>query len=57
MLYILPESDVHGFIRKGIGKLVERAAPTVSDDELDTLVDGMRDNYARTCKDGTHPYA
>ncbi|HCI92940.1 MAG TPA: HAD family hydrolase [Verrucomicrobiales bacterium] len=56
-LYTHPESDVRGFIGNGIGKLVERAAPTVSDDELDTLVDGMRDNYARTWKDGTHPYA
>ncbi len=55
-LHTHPESDVRGFIGNGIGKLVERAAPTVTGDQLDKLVDGMRNDYARTWRDGTHPY-
>ena len=51
-----PEHVVRGFIGNGMPKLVERAAPTTSGEALDQLVDTMRNDYAQTWKQGTHPY-
>ena len=51
-----PEHVVRGFIGNGMAKLVERAAPGVSGDSFDGLVTAMRDGYASTWKQGTHPY-
>lgn len=52
-----PESVVRTFIGDGMSVLVERAVNReVSEQELDAMVDGMKQDYAQSWKDGTAPY-
>lgn len=53
-----PESAVRGFIGDGMRVLIERALPApISDEELDSMVVALKEDYSQTWKDGTTPYS
>ena len=53
-----PEHKVRDFIGDGMRVLIERALPSPrSDDELDDMVDYLKNDYASTWQDGTTPYS
>ena len=53
-----PETAVRGFIGDGMKTLIQRALPhAITDEELDSMVVTLKEDYANSWKDGTAPYS